>query len=182
MANGNGNGHRANNRCEIIERQLETLKADLAHRSEVRDQQLAERRDEFLAQVSDINSVLTELATKVAAAEKASERAPSWLAILGTAATLAAILAGLAKFTLEMTVTPIEKAQARHDKVHEALTAQLSHYQADVTGMVKVVQERQDDVRTRLARIEGKLPEMDARLDDVDKLGSRKWINKGDRE
>jgi chromosome segregation ATPase len=170
---GNGN-------IDKVEAKLEALNADIARNREVRDGQFAAWREDHQRDIAEISNLLSELATKVAAAEKQSERAPTWLQIVIAAGTLASILAGLATFTLEMTVAPIEKEEGRHQRVHETLRSDLAHYQADVTGMVKVVQDRQDDVRTRLARIEGQLPLIERRLDDVDKLGSRKWVKQGE--
>jgi len=149
MANGN-------NHHDKLEARLDALAADFTRRSEVRDREIARHREELNAQVADLQALLTDLAARLAGAEKAADRSPSWLNVLAVAAAAAGLVGGLARYGLSSTAEPLRESHVRISKELEK------------------VEDRQMNVIKNLSMLNGQVKGLDERVDDIDKLGPRR--------
>lgn len=133
MANG-GNHDRLTQRQDELERRFED-------RSSRRDQTEAETRE-----------LLADLAARVASAEKAADKSPSWVALVAAGVGIAGLLGGLGSYAL----LPYQKDIA------------------EIKGDARTMQNRQLLVMQRVARLEGKADVLAEQVQDIDKIGSRK--------
>lgn len=148
MANGNNN--------DKLAARVDALAADFTRRSEVRDREIARHRDELQSQIADLSTLITDLAARLTGAEKAADKSPSWVSVLAVAATFAALVGGLAGYGLTSTARPLKEA-------HETMAHQLEK-----------VEDRQVKAINQLSKLEGRIEELDERVEDIDKLGPRK--------
>lgn len=168
MANGT-NHDRLVEKIEALERRIED-------RTARRDAEAAEVREaiaDAIARLGNLEGNCAETRSAVSALQ--SVKPPGFLVLAGPAIAVAAAVGGLGSWALTKTVEPIEKSLVK-------LERDLRHFQDDQTGAVKYVMEKQDDVRTRLAKMEGRAEEQTKRLDDIDKIGSRKWVGDDPKE
>lgn len=165
MANGNA-------RCEQIEAAVAVIERRLADKSDARDREIGEIRAvlaDLGARLGNLETTGETTATAIDALK--SVRPPGFVALAGPAIAAAVMVGSLGAWALDMTTGPIREAVTE-------IKDGLRHYQADVTARVRMVEDRQDDVRSRLARLEGRTEAQSQRIDDVDKFGSRRWVGK----
>ena len=139
--------------------QLEALRAEFSAKSEKRDDQLRQVERETAAFNENFIAIEARLA--------ATERSPGIITIISASIGMAAILGSAFTFVL-----------AQQDKVQVAIHVGLDQRIGAVERLGAQLNERQDDVRQRLSRLEGVIPEMSQRMNDMDQMGSRKLVDK----
>ena len=157
-------------RCNAIEVRLDQLREEIERRAESRDKAQSELWDG----VSEAEAQLRAITSRLAAVEAAA-RPVGTLQLWGPSIATLALVGSLAYLVMTLSIDPLKR------KGEELLT-EIRHVQADVTGAVKVINDRQDDVRQRLSRIEGGQPYLNGWIKDVDQTGSRKWVGKECRQ
>lgn len=150
----NGNNH------DRLETRLDAIAADFTRRGEMRDREIARHREELNAQIADLSALITDLAARLAGAEKAADRSPSWLNVLAVAAAAAGLVGGLARYGLTSTAEPLKEA-----------IVSLNH-------QVEKVEDRQVKAINEMNKMGGRLEKLDTQVNDIDKIGLRRAESK----
>lgn len=148
MANGT-NHDRLAEKVEAIERRFED-------RSARRDQEATEIREAIADAIARLGSLESNCAeTRSAVVGLQAVKPPGFLALAGPAIAAAVMVGSLGGFVLSEAIGPVK------ERLHEIAT------------IVELVRDRQDDVRQRVSRMEGRVGEMDERVEAIDAHGPR---------
>lgn len=149
-----------------------------ALRQEVREN--TERRSDQLREIGESvathNANFVAIEARLVAIEESSS--PGILTIIGATIAMAGLLASGVGFVLTQ-ITQVN--DAKRDAIAERMDGLEKASRHRATEIDKVA-AKQDDVRQRLSRVEGSLPYIDSKLEDVDKGGSRRWVRDGVRD
>ena len=153
----------SNDRCTAIEARLGAFESQVAQRTESRDK----AQDQLWEAIAELETKLGIATSAVTRLE--SVKPVSAIALWGPSIATLVLVGSLAYLVMTLSISPLDRKGAE-------LAEDIRHVQDDMTGAIKVLMDRQDDVRQRLSRIEGGQPYLDGWLRDVDQTGSRKWV------
>lgn len=146
----NGNAH------DRIAERLEGLERRIEDRSARRDQEATEIREAIADAIARLGSLEGNCAeTRSAVVGLQAVKPPGFLALAGPAIAAAVMVGSLGGFVLSEAIGPVK------ERLHVLAT------------IVELVRDRQDDVRQRLSRTEGRLNEIDERVEAIDAHGPR---------
>lgn len=164
----------ANDSIGTLRQAIENVREDLA----IKLEQLAlklEKRDDILREIdksiSEHNANFVAIEARLVARE--DDQPPGILTIVGISLGMATLLASGGGFVIDQ-ITQVQAAE------HQALKQRVNGMDKASDRRTRsgdLVAEKQDDIRQRLSKVEGELPLLKERVDDIDDQGSRRWMS-----